>query len=258
MSLLLPAALVGACVLAVPLAIHLLGRERPPVQRVPSLRFVDATPLVPRRRARLQDVGLMGLRMLILAIAVLALARPTRSAPEAPAATLATPRTTAAVPAIAVTIDDSASRARIVRPLRPAQLPAVAALLREPAVAYALQLGPADPSRSFPGVPVVVDHAGAVRLSAWADDTDTLRLATQLAPDAAARRLLTTVVAAGDLPRIGVESAADTTPVTVRRARDVHADTAPYARVLWGIVLLLLLLEWWWRRRMLPAREQTR
>jgi len=256
MSLLLPAALIGACVLAVPLAIHLLGRERPPVQRVPSLRFVEATPLVPRRRARLQDVGLMGLRMLILAIAVLALARPTRSAPEEPESTLTAPRDDAAAALTPVTIDDSASSTRVVRALRPAQLPAVAALLREPAVSYALQLGPADASRTLPGVPVVVDHTGAVRLSAWADDTDTLRLATQLAPDAAARRLLTTVLTAGDPPRIGGEIAADTVPATVRRARDVHADTAPYARVLWGIVLLLLLLEWWWRRRMLPAREQ--
>ncbi len=248
MLLLLPAALFGACVLALPLAIHLLGRQRPPVQRVPSLRFVAATPLTPLRRSRLQDLVLLAVRMTILAVAVLAVARPTRPAPEL----AAVPGTADVPPApgpIPVRLADAAVVAREAAAFTPAQIPFVAALLRDPSVAYAVRLGAAATDSHMPGVPLVLDDDGVVRLSAWADGSDTLRLATHRTASAAVRRLVMTVAAEAATVSATPLERADTAPNHVRRARDVHADTAPYARVLWGVVLALLTLEWFLRRR---------
>ncbi len=254
MRFLLPMALLGALSLVVPVAIHLLSRERPTDQRVPSLRFLEATALVPRRRARLEDALLLALRMAILAAAVLALARPTGpDAAEQDLRPLSASEAATDAPMVPVTIDVVG----VVGALRAQHIPVIAALVREPAIAYALRLGAVDTARRLPGTPVITDVDGRVRLSAWGDDSDTLRLATHLAADAPARRLIALVVSTSDRGRLGATLAPDSLPVRVRAARSVDDDQAPLARIVWGIVLVLLGAEWALRRRIVRTPSAT-
>jgi hypothetical protein len=71
-----PAAWLGIGVVALPIVIHLLGRRPARVLRVPTLRFVGASQILPRRRTRVQDPWLLAVRMSILALAVAAFAGP--------------------------------------------------------------------------------------------------------------------------------------------------------------------------------------
>lgn len=83
-----PWAWAGLAGLALPILIHLLHRAPARRQPFPSLRFVDASRLPPRRRTRLHDVPLLLVRLAILTFAVLALAGPMISratrAPQSP------------------------------------------------------------------------------------------------------------------------------------------------------------------------------
>lgn len=82
MMLAAPWALAGLALLALPVAIHLLGLGQARRRQFPSLRFVGETRPLPRRRQRLHDVALLAVRLGVLVAAVLALARPvTRGVP---------------------------------------------------------------------------------------------------------------------------------------------------------------------------------
>lgn len=76
MNWIAPWAWLGLGTLILPVLVHLLARGRAPLRRLPTLRFVDATPPVSIRRTRLRDPLLLLLRLVILLLAVAALARP--------------------------------------------------------------------------------------------------------------------------------------------------------------------------------------
>jgi hypothetical protein len=71
-----PWAWLGLAALALPVIIHLLGRGHARVQPFPTLRFLEASPLLPTRRTRVHDLVLLLVRLGILAAAVAALAQP--------------------------------------------------------------------------------------------------------------------------------------------------------------------------------------
>lgn len=67
---------LAAGLVAVPIAIHLLARDRSRRVAFPSLRFLERTPLSAVARHRLQDIPLLLVRMAIVLLAVAALAGP--------------------------------------------------------------------------------------------------------------------------------------------------------------------------------------
>ncbi len=67
---------VAGVLVAVPVAIHLLSRDRSRQVSFPSLRFLERTPLSAVARHRLQDIPLLLIRMAIVLLAVAALAGP--------------------------------------------------------------------------------------------------------------------------------------------------------------------------------------
>jgi hypothetical protein len=69
-------AFAGLLALAIPVAIHLLGRRTARVRRFPTLRFVAASNPLSTRRTRPTDIPLLIARLGILTAAVGALARP--------------------------------------------------------------------------------------------------------------------------------------------------------------------------------------
>jgi hypothetical protein len=71
-----PWAWLGAVSIASPVLIHLLGRGRAKVIPFPTLRFLDASKLLPTRRTRIHDAALLLVRIGILLAAVAAVARP--------------------------------------------------------------------------------------------------------------------------------------------------------------------------------------
>lgn len=71
-----PWALLGLLALALPVFIHLLSRKRAVLQKFPSLRFLNATRLLPTRSPHLTDIPLLLVRLAILLIATLALTGP--------------------------------------------------------------------------------------------------------------------------------------------------------------------------------------
>lgn len=71
-----PWALLGLAALAVPVFIHLLSRKRAVLQKFPTLRFLNATRLLPTRSPHLTDIPLLLVRLGILVIATLALTQP--------------------------------------------------------------------------------------------------------------------------------------------------------------------------------------
>lgn len=73
---LLPAALGGLLLIAVPIAIHLLVRQQSRRLEFPSLRFLRQSRLAALRRRSIQDAALMMCRILIIVAAVAALAAP--------------------------------------------------------------------------------------------------------------------------------------------------------------------------------------
>jgi hypothetical protein len=261
MQWLLPAAFAGLLLAGLPLLIHLLGRERPPSQRVPTLRFIGETALAPVRRARLQDPLLMLLRTLLLVLAVLALARP--SGQVEPAVLGSETAEPADVPAVPVTLGPPSAGNDAPRVALP-QVRVLSALAREPAVGAALRASVADTIAPVTGVPVIRDAAGRALLGAWSDGSDTLRLSTAVALDDAAAQVLRravddaaaavsgTTAPASVTEALGADTSAQVT-APLRAGRDVHQDRSPVARLLWGAVLLLLLGE-----QLLRARTSAR
>jgi hypothetical protein len=71
-----PWAWLGLLAVAIPILIHLLGRDRAPRYSFPSLRFIEMAELPPTRRTRLHDLLLLATRIAIVAIAAAALAQP--------------------------------------------------------------------------------------------------------------------------------------------------------------------------------------
>ena len=71
-----PWAWLGLVAIAIPILIHLLGRDRAPRHSFPSLRFIEIAELPPTRRTRLHDLLLLATRVAILGVAVAALAQP--------------------------------------------------------------------------------------------------------------------------------------------------------------------------------------
>ena len=71
-----PWAWLGLGAIAIPVLIHLLGRDRAPRHSFPSLRFIEIAELPPTRRTRLNDLLLLATRVGILGVAVAALAQP--------------------------------------------------------------------------------------------------------------------------------------------------------------------------------------
>ena len=104
-----PLAWLGLLLLALPVAVHMLVRNRAPVQRLPTLRFLRGEPPIAIRRSRPDEPRLLLLRMTILALAVAALARPLFPRAESPeASTLGG----SAEPNRAVLVDESWSMLR--------------------------------------------------------------------------------------------------------------------------------------------------
>jgi len=71
-----PWAWLGLSAIALPILIHLLGRDRAPRHSFPTLRFIELAELPPTRRTRIHDLLLLATRVAILAVAVAALAQP--------------------------------------------------------------------------------------------------------------------------------------------------------------------------------------
>ena len=76
MNWLNPWAWIGAIAIAIPIAVHLLGRRHPRRQVFPTLRFLSVSRLVPARRTRPVDLALLAIRIGIVLLAVAALAQP--------------------------------------------------------------------------------------------------------------------------------------------------------------------------------------
>ena len=72
-TLAVPAALLGLGLLALPILVHMLVRDRAPLVRLPTLRFLQGEPPVALRRSRPDEPLLLALRLLILVVAVVAL-----------------------------------------------------------------------------------------------------------------------------------------------------------------------------------------
>ena len=85
MAFLAPFFLAGLAAIALPIIVHL--RRNRPKQTVAfsSLMFLEASPLVTKRRARIQNILLLVLRCLALALLAFAFARPYFPAPQNPA-----------------------------------------------------------------------------------------------------------------------------------------------------------------------------
>jgi hypothetical protein len=76
LSFLTPMLLGGVALVAVPLALHLIMRQKPVKREFPALRFLRQKAVANRRRLRLSHLLLLLLRMAALALLALALARP--------------------------------------------------------------------------------------------------------------------------------------------------------------------------------------
>jgi len=76
MGLLSPFLLACAAVLAVPLWLHLRRKRRQTPQEFPSLRYLKMAAARMKRQARVEDLGLLLLRLLLVALLALAFARP--------------------------------------------------------------------------------------------------------------------------------------------------------------------------------------
>ncbi len=108
MSWAAPIAFAGLALLALPIAIHLMGLGRAKVRPFPSLRFLESSRLLPSRRTRIHDAALLAVRVVIIAAATLALARPVAPPSEAPSVARGAARV--------VIVDTSASMLRAVVP----------------------------------------------------------------------------------------------------------------------------------------------
>ena len=75
-SFLAPMLLGGAAMVAVPVVLHLMMRQKPVKRDFPALRFLKAKANANRRRLRLNHLLLLAARMAALAMLALAMARP--------------------------------------------------------------------------------------------------------------------------------------------------------------------------------------
>jgi hypothetical protein len=87
MGLVAPLVLAGLAALAIPIALHLIQRERKRVVEFPSLMFLRRIPYQSVRRRRVRHWALLLLRLAALAVVVLAFARPFFKRPALAAAT---------------------------------------------------------------------------------------------------------------------------------------------------------------------------
>jgi Aerotolerance regulator N-terminal len=136
-----PWAWLGLATIALPVIIHLLGRGHARVHRFPTLRFIDASRLLPTRRTRLSDLVILAVRASALIAAAAALAQPL---------IVTARRSTAANAALArvVIVDTSANATANGR----AALDSVrraSPLAREVTIATVIPTG--DPSGAIPG-----------------------------------------------------------------------------------------------------------
>ena len=99
-----PWAWLGLAMVAVPIAVHLIGRRRPRLLAFPTLRFLPETQLAIRPRWPIHDPWLLALRIAIVIAAVAALAGPLLPDVDR--------QSTAASVARAVIVDTSASMSR--------------------------------------------------------------------------------------------------------------------------------------------------
>ncbi len=83
---LMPAALIGLALVALPIAVHLLVRQHSRVLAYPSLRFLRETQLAAFRRRAIQDAALLACRVAIISLAAFALAGPVLQTPARTAA----------------------------------------------------------------------------------------------------------------------------------------------------------------------------
>lgn len=83
MSFLLPFFLAGLAALAIPVAIHLIQREKKSIVAFPSLMFVRRVPYESVRRRKIRNWLLMAMRLAALLLIVLAFARPFLRGPAA-------------------------------------------------------------------------------------------------------------------------------------------------------------------------------
>jgi hypothetical protein len=88
MGLLAPAFLAGLVAIGIPIAIHLINRERRVVVRFPSLMFLHKIPYRSVRRQKLRHLLLLAMRCLALALLVAAFARPFFQRRKGPAGSL--------------------------------------------------------------------------------------------------------------------------------------------------------------------------
>jgi uncharacterized membrane protein len=88
MGLLAPAFLAGLLAIGIPIAIHLINRERREVVLFPSLMFLHKIPYRSVRRQRLRHLLLLAMRCLALALLVAAFSRPFLSRPNASTSSL--------------------------------------------------------------------------------------------------------------------------------------------------------------------------
>ncbi len=95
----------GLLTLAIPVLVHAFGRQRAREQPFPTLAFIRASRLTPKRRRRLSDVPLLLVRVAVLALATMALAQPLVLAD-------ASERASASTVARAIVVDTSASMQR--------------------------------------------------------------------------------------------------------------------------------------------------
>jgi hypothetical protein len=86
-----PSLLWALAALAIPLAIHLLGRRRTRCAVLPTARFAEAAHQEARGRLRLKRAALLGLRLAAIALLLLALAGPQLVRDAAPGAASASP-----------------------------------------------------------------------------------------------------------------------------------------------------------------------
>ncbi|NLW85418.1 MAG: hypothetical protein GXY38_00930, partial [Planctomycetes bacterium] len=71
-----PWLLLGLLAAIIPLALHLLAKSRAQEAQFPTLRFLKLSMHRTSRRRRIQHLGLMALRMLLLALLAVAVAEP--------------------------------------------------------------------------------------------------------------------------------------------------------------------------------------
>ena len=84
MAFLAPFLLAGLAAIALPILLHLRKNRPKKTVAFSSLMFLEASPLVTKRRARIQDILLLILRCLALGLLAFAFARPFFPAPETP------------------------------------------------------------------------------------------------------------------------------------------------------------------------------